>query len=92
DGRQVWVNFAFPDNDRVQVIDVPKRQVVKTLKPGKGVLHMEFLPRGGEVWISARDAGRVTVYDTATFEVKARLEAETPSGIFFTKRAHQIGL
>lgn len=22
DGRQVWVNFAFPDNDKVQVIDV----------------------------------------------------------------------
>ena len=23
DGRQVWVNFAHPDNDVVQVIDVP---------------------------------------------------------------------
>ncbi|MNL41094.1 Cytochrome D1 heme domain protein [compost metagenome] len=23
DGRQVWVNFAFPHNDTVQVIDVP---------------------------------------------------------------------
>ncbi|XOT98416.1 cytochrome D1 domain-containing protein, partial [Alcaligenes pakistanensis] len=22
DGRQIWVNFAFPDNDKVQVIDV----------------------------------------------------------------------
>ena len=28
DGRQVWVNFAHPNNDAVQVIDVASRQVV----------------------------------------------------------------
>ncbi|MDX5379357.1 MAG: hypothetical protein LPK08_17775 [Halomonas sp.] len=32
------------------------------------------------------------VYDTRTFEELARLPAESPSGIFFTHRAHQIGL
>ena len=31
DGRQVWVNFAVPDYHRVQVIDVPSRQIVRTL-------------------------------------------------------------
>jgi len=92
DGRQVWVNFAFPDNDTVQVIDVPSQQIVKTIKPGKAVLHMEFTPRGEHVWISVRDEDRVDVYDTATFSRLATLPADKPSGIFFTSRAHKIGL
>jgi protein NirF len=92
DGRQVWVNFAFPGNDTVQVIDVPTLKVVETLKPGKAVLHMEFTTAGEEVWISARDDDRVVVYDTATFARLAALPAQSPSGIFFTWRARKIGL
>ncbi len=91
DGRQVWVNFAFPDNAQVQVIDVESRQIVKQLEPGKAVLHMEFSPRGESVWISARDDNRVVVYDTASFAQRAVLSANSPSGIFFTTRAARIG-
>ena len=92
DGRQVWVNFALPDNGQVQVIDVPSRQVVATLEPGKAILHMEFTPRGERVWVSARDSDALVVYDTATLKPVARLPATKPSGIFFTARAHRIGL
>ena len=91
DARQVWVNFAFPDNEVVQVIDVPSRTVVKTLKPGKAVLHLEFTPRGEQVWISARDSDKVVIYDTATFAKLGELPAQSPSGIFFTVRAHRMG-
>ncbi|HTN65706.1 MAG TPA: cytochrome D1 domain-containing protein [Burkholderiaceae bacterium] len=91
DGRQVWVNFAFPDNGQVQVIDVETRRVVKRLEPGKAVLHMEFAPRGETVWISARDDNRVVVYDTASFARRMELPAQAPSGIFFTNRAGRIG-
>ncbi len=92
DGRQVWVNFAHPDNDAVQVIDVPSREIVRMIEPGEAVLHMEFTPRGGQVWISARDSNVVQVYDTRTFEPVASLPMQTPSGIFLTARAHRIGL
>ena len=92
DGRQVWVNFALPDNDTIQVIDTQSLKVIKQLKPGKGVLHMEFEPRGEEVWLSVRDENRVEVYDTASFERKATIAAQKPSGIFFSARAHRIGL
>ncbi|MDH3870902.1 MAG: protein nirF [Gammaproteobacteria bacterium] len=92
DGRQVWVNFAHPDNDTVQVIDVESHAVVKTLKPGKAVLHMEFTPRGEKVWLSVRDEDRIDVYDTARLERTAQLPASKPSGIFFSYRAHRIGL
>lgn len=92
DNRQVWVNFAFPLNDVVQVIDVPSRAIVKTLKPGKAVLHLEFTPRGEQVWVSVRDEDRVEIYDTETFEKIGELPVDKPSGIFFTPRAHRTGL
>ncbi len=92
DGRQVWVNFAHPLNDTIQVIDSVSKQVIHELTPGPAVLHMEFTPRGHEVWVSVRDAGRVLVYDTRTFEQLAEIEAVSPSGIFFTARAHRTGL
>lgn len=92
DGRQVWVNFAFPDNGNVVVIDVEKRTLMKQLAPGKAVLHMEFTPRGESVWISARDDNRVVVYDTENFAQRGVLPAQSPSGIFFTSRAARIGL
>jgi protein NirF len=92
DGRQVWVNFAPPHNDTVQVIDTVTREIVKTLRPGKGVLHMEFTPRGENLWLSVRDDDRVAVYDTESLEPVASLPAQAPSGIFFTHRANRIGL
>ena len=91
DGRQIWVNFAFPDNSWVQVIDTLSGEVVKTLQPGKAVLHMEFAPRGEHVWISARDDNTVSIYDTRSFERLGFFPADAPSGIFFSSRATRIG-
>ena len=91
DGRQVWVNFAFPDNARMDVIDTLAGRVVHAFEPGKGILHMEFSPRGENVWLSARDDNKVLIYDTATFTRLGEIAAESPSGIFFTARANRIG-
>jgi protein NirF len=92
DGRQIWVNYAHPDNDTVQVIDAESHRIIKTLKPGKAVLHMEFTPRGENLWLSVRDENRIDVYDTNTLQRVKSLQATKPSGIFFTDRAHKIGL
>lgn len=92
DGKQVWVNFAHPNNDTIQVIDVQSQKIIKEFKPGKAVLHMEFAPRGGEVWMSVRDENKVRVYDTETLEEITYLEMDKPSGIFLTARAHKTGL
>ena len=91
DGRQVWVNFAVPDYDRVQVIDTQTQQIISTLQPGKAVLHLEFTPRGEAVWISSRDDDRVSVIDTQTLSTLATLPVDAPSGIFFTSRANRMG-
>ncbi len=92
DGRYIWVNFAHPDNDTVQVIDTMTRRIVKTFKPGRAVLHMEFTPRGEQLWLSVRDANRIDIYDAHAMERVKTLPARAPSGIFFTARAHRIGL
>lgn len=92
DGRNIWVNFAVPNNDTLQVIDTQSLKIIKTLTPGKGVLHMEFEPRGEQVWASIRDEDRLAVFDTTTFEQLITFDAKKPSGIFFTSRAHRIGL
>ncbi|WP_290678184.1 cytochrome D1 domain-containing protein [Aquabacterium sp.] len=91
DGGQVWVNFAVPDYHRVQVIDTQSHQIVRTLEPGKAVLHMEFTPRGEAVWISSRDANLVTVIDTNSLQTLGTLSLPSPSGIFFTSRAARMG-
>lgn len=91
DGRQVWVNFSVPDYHRVQVIDTTTQQIVRTLEPGKAVLHMEFTPRGESVWISSRDDHRVSVIDTQSFATQATMTLDSPSGIFFTSRAARVG-
>jgi len=92
DGRQIWVNFAYPNNDTLQIIDAQSRQLAHTLKPGKGVLHMEFSPRGEHLWASVRDLNQVHVYDTLTLDLLKIIDVQSPSGIFFTARAHKIGL
>jgi protein NirF len=89
--RRVWVNFAFPSNGVVQVIDVAQMKIVRELRPGRAVLHLEFTPRGEQAWISSRDDGAVVVYDGASFAELARLPAESPSGIFLTARGAMTG-
>lgn len=92
DGRQIWVNFAFPDNQNIQIIDAKDLSIVNSLTPGKAVLHMEFTPRGEQVWVSVRDDDQLVIYDTESFKELKRLAAEKPSGIFFSSRAHKMGL
>jgi protein NirF len=92
DNRQVWVNFAYPDNNTIQIFNTETFELVNTLTPGPAVLHMEFTPRGEEVWMSVRDSNEIQIYDTQTQTLLKTLKSKSPSGIFFTSRAHQIGL
>ena len=91
DAREIWVNFAFPENGWVQVIDTVSGKVTHTLQPGRGILHMEFLSKGQEVWMSSRDDNKVVIFDTATKQQIGGFDAASPSGIFFTTRAARTG-
>ncbi|VVO39408.1 cytochrome D1 domain-containing protein [Pseudomonas fluorescens] len=91
DGRQLWVNFAYPDNDRVQVIDTETHAIVADLKPGPAVLHMEFTSRGDQLWLSLRDGEQIQVWDPYHLKLLSTLPATKPSGIFFSSRAQKMG-
>lgn len=91
-GRHVWVNFAHPKNDTIQVIDTMSHEIIGQMTPGPAVLHMEFTSRGTEAWVSVRDENKVVIYDTTTLQPVGEIAAESPSGIFFTARAHRLGL
>lgn len=91
DARQIWVNFALPDNGRLQVIDAKDLTVKQTLAPGKAALHMEFTPRGEQVWIALRDDNQIVVYGTESLKEIARIPAKHPNGIFFSARANKFG-
>lgn len=91
DGRQAWVNFAYPNNHKVQVIDTESRTVIATLEPGPAVLHMEFTPRGEQVWLSVRDGNQVQIWDPYQLKLLKQLPANKPSGIFFSDRAQRTG-
>ncbi|WP_417791498.1 cytochrome D1 domain-containing protein [Stutzerimonas xanthomarina] len=92
DARQVWVNFAHPDNGKVQVIDTETHEIIAQLEPGPAVLHMEFTARGDQLWLSVRDGNEVQVWDPYSLKLLKRLPADSPSGIFFSSRAHETGL
>ncbi len=92
DNRQIWVNFAHPDNNTIQIFNTETFELVNTLAPGPAVLHMEFTPRGEQVWMSVRDNNEVQIYDTLTQTLLKTLKSKSPSGIFFTNRAHKMGL
>jgi len=92
DGKQIWVNYAFPHNDTIEVIDSQSDKIIQTFTLGKGALHMEFSPRGEEIWISVRDENKIMVFNTNTLKLINTMEAKNPSGIFFTNRAGKIGL
>jgi protein NirF len=92
DARQIWVNFAHPDNGKVQVIDSETHEIIADLEPGPAVLHMEFTARGDQLWLSVRDGEEIQVWDPYTLKLLKRLPAHSPSGIFFSSRAHETGL
>ena len=66
-------------------------------QPPPEVLAVEHAPARGlsgqdeDIVLSARDDGRVVVYDAASFAELARLPAESPSGIFLTSRGAMTG-
>ncbi len=92
DGRYVLINFSFPRNNTLQIVDTQNLQVIHTITLGTGILHMEFSPKGEQVWISVRDDDVVRIYNTQNWTEITHITAQKPSGIFFTSRAHHIGL
>jgi protein NirF len=93
DSKTIWVNYVMGDfHDTVDVIDTRSKEVVKTLKPGPGIYHMQFTPKGEAVYISSNGSDKVFVYDTRTYGLIKEIPVKKPSGVFCSDRAHKFGL
>lgn len=93
DMRQIWTNYVMGDHhDTVEVVDVKTKKVVKTLKPGARIFHMQFTPKGSAVYFSSNGEDKVLVYDTKTFKPVAEIPAKKPSGIFCSHRSGKFGM
>lgn len=93
DGRQLWVNYAMGEkHDTMQVIDLKTMTVSKTLKPGAKVFHMQFTPKGNEIYASVNGEDKVVIYNTDTFEVVKQIAVPQPSGIFCSNRSSLFGM
>lgn len=93
DMRQIWTNYVMGEyHDTVQVVDVKTLEVVKTLKPGNKIFHMQFTPKGKAVYFSSNGDDKVLVYDAKTFKKIKEIPARKPSGIFCSARSSAFGL
>jgi len=73
----------------ITIIDVKDLSLGKT-DACKAVLHMEFTPRGEQVWVAVRDDNQLVIYDT-TLCRKSHAAAQNQRN-FFSSRAHKTGL
>jgi len=74
------------------VVDVQTRKVIKTLKPGGKIFHLQFIPKGMFAYVSSYADNMVLVYDAKTFEIVKKIPAQGPSGIFCSDRSGKFGL
>ena len=76
DGK--WLYVSAEEADSVDIVDVAKGDVVKSVKVGNRPRGIGFLPDGSRAYVAAENADTVNVFDTATHEVIARIKAGEP--------------
>ncbi|MDH4247118.1 MAG: protein nirF [Deltaproteobacteria bacterium] len=92
-GREVWVSFSGESDDAyVQVVDTVTQKVVRTIKVGGRIYHMDFAPRGAHILITANRDNRLFLVNANTYAIEDSQTLESPSGVFGAWRAFRIGL
>lgn len=66
------------DSGSVTMIDLVRREAVRTTETGKGAEGIDVSPRGDEVWVTNRSANTLSVLDAHSLEPRATI----PTGSF----------
>ncbi len=77
DGK--WLYVSAEEADSVDIVDVAKGEVVKSVKVGDRPRGIGFLPDGSRAYVAAENADMVNVFDTAKQEVIARIKVASRS-------------
>ncbi len=92
-GSEVWVSFSGEADDAfIQVIDAETLEPKKEIRVGKRIYHMDFLPRGSHVLVSANRDNKIALVDARRYEIVDEEQVPSPSGVFGAWRAFRIGL
>lgn len=87
DGRTAYVTKI--DQGTVSRIDLDARAKTHEIEAGAGAEGVAVQPVTGEVWVSNREAGTVTVHDPATLAVRATVQSPGfPIRVAFTPGGH----
>lgn len=91
--REVWVSFSGEEDDAfVQVVDVDSLEVVRTLRVGGRIYHMDFTPRGSHVLVTANRDDKLVLVNALTDAIEDEEPVRSPSGVFGVWRAFAMGL
>ena len=91
--RYVWVTFSGEEDDAfVQVVDVESLEVIRTLRVGARIYHIEFTPRGSHALITANAENKLFLVNASTYAVEDSQALRSPSGVFGVWRAFMMGL
>jgi YVTN family beta-propeller protein len=77
DGR--WLYVSSEEADSVDIVDLGKGEVIKSVKVGDRPRGIGFLPDSTRAYVAAENADTVNVFDVATHEVIARIKAGSRS-------------
>ncbi len=92
-GAELWVSFSGEADDAfIQVIDTETLEPKKEIRVGKRIYHMDFLPRGSHVLVSANRDNKLALVDARHYQVVDEETLPSPSGVFGAWRAFRIGL
>jgi len=69
DGQRAFVSNI--ESGTTTAVDLGSRRKLLDLETGTGSEGIALSPDGAELWVAAREAGRITVIDTQTLETRA---------------------
>lgn len=81
-GRFIAITFSGKEFNEVQIFDIQKMEMVKTLSFEGKVLHLRWSDEKPILYISVNDSNRVVGVNTNSFEEEFSVPVIKPSGIF----------
>lgn len=91
--REVWVTFSGDGDDAwIDVVDTETLEVIRSMRVGRRIYHLDFTPRGSHALATANADDELVLIDATRYQVVDREKLASPSGIFGAWRAFRIGL
>ncbi|MEZ0322844.1 MAG: cytochrome D1 domain-containing protein [Hydrogenothermaceae bacterium] len=86
DGKLLAITFSGKEFNTIQIVDINKMEITKTLTFDGKILHVRWSEEKPLLYISVNDSNKVICIDTIVWEEKFNVQIIKPSGIFLYKK------